>query len=165
MLLKIVLLSIVLVFLLSATFACTQVIEKNSGITRIQVPILFSLGGDFPVSELDALPEAQRLLPVGCLASQQQVDAVLQHFQEGGKGFPAVDFSTQLVLFARNTVFYNRLSIAGVTLVGDSLEVLSMSTMSAMPIKEKVAMSLAVVERSGARFIVVNGEKIEIRKE
>jgi hypothetical protein len=35
--------------------------------------------------------------------------------------------------------------------------------MSAMPIKEKVAMSLVVVERGGAKFIDVNGEKIELR--
>ena len=38
-----------------------------------------------------------------------------------------------------------------------------MSTMSARPIKEKVAMSLVVVARGSAQFVDVNGVKVVIR--
>jgi hypothetical protein len=147
--------------LLIAASACTLATENSPGVAH-KVPILHSLGGDFPVTALDLLPEGQRLNPVGYLGSQSQLDAVVEQLQAGGKMLPTVDFTTQLVLFVRNTRFYNRLSIGAVTLAGATFEILSMSTMSAMPIKEKVAMSLVVVERGGAKFIAVNGEKVVI---
>jgi hypothetical protein len=148
-------------FLVIATSACTLATENRPGVAH-KVPILHSIGGDFPVAALDLLPEGQRLNPVGYLGSQSQLDAVVEHLQSGGKTLPTVDFTTQLVLFARNTRFYNRLSIGAVTLAGATFEILSMSTMSAMPIEEKVVMSLVVVERGGAKFIDVNGVMVEI---
>ena len=153
---------ILLTFLVIATSACTLATENRPGVVH-KVPILHSLGGDFPVAALDLLPDGQRMSPVGFIGNQTRLDAVIEQFQAGGKVLPAVDFSTQLVLFARNTRFYNRLSIGAVTLVGTTFEILSMSTMSARPIKEKVAMSLVVVARGAARFVSVNGEQMEIR--
>lgn len=164
MLKKLLLNSLLLIVFLVTSTACVPATGRSQEVVTIQIPILSSLGGDFPVAELSALPEDQRMNPIGFIGSQQQLDTVLNHLQAGGRLLPPVDFSTQLVLFARNTRFYNRLSIASVTLVGDTVEILSMSTMSAMPIGEKVAMSLVVVEQGGARFIAVNGEKMAIGK-
>ena len=158
---KTVVQSLFLIIFLLLFSACTSAKQNSSGIP-LKVAIIHSLGGDFPVAQLDVLPVGQRLNPVGYIVSQQQLAAVLRHIESGDTILPAVDFSTQMVLFARNTRFYNRLSIGAVTLVGEAFEVLSMSTMSARPIEDKVAMSLVVVERGEARFIVVNGEKVEL---
>ncbi len=149
------------VFLVTST-ACVPAEESSTEIVTLQVPILASLGGDFPVAELGSLPDAQRMKPGGFIGSQQQLDAVLEHLHAGGKVLPPVDFSTQRVLYVRNTRFYNRLSIASVTLVDNTLEILSMSTLSAMPIKENVAMSLVVVPRLGAKYLKVAGEKVRL---
>lgn len=164
MVLKIVVQSLFLTFLLLFVSSCTSATDKHVAPDRIQVPILHTLGGDFPVAQLDVLPVGQRISPVGYIGSQQQLEALLQHLDGVGTyDLPTVDFSTELVLFARNTRFYNRLSIGRVTLAGDTLEVLSMSTMSARPIEDKVAMSLVVINKGRARFVSVNGEKVELR--
>ncbi|MCK5641190.1 MAG: hypothetical protein KAJ19_10345, partial [Gammaproteobacteria bacterium] len=70
-----------------------------------------------------------------------------------GEAVPEVDFKTNLVLFARNTQFYNRISIGKVNVKNGVAEVLAMETMSAMPIQDKVAMSLVVVPRKGIKLI------------
>lgn len=57
------------------------------------------------------------------------------------------------VLFERNTEFYNRISIAKGTLADEILTLLAMETMSARPIKEKVAMTTAVVPHAGVKTV------------
>jgi len=61
--------------------------------------------------------------------------------------------TANLVLFARNTQLYNRTRIGKVNVKNGVTEVLAMETMSAMPIEDKVAMSLAVVLRKGIESI------------
>ncbi len=68
-----------------------------------------------------------------------------------------------MVLFARNTQFYNRISIGQVNLKGGVVEVLAMETMSAAPIQDKVAMSLVVVPRQGISGIQAGDEVIPIK--
>ena len=51
---------------------------------------------------------------------------------------PEIDFTVNLVLFARNTQFYNRINIGKVNVSNGVAEVLAMETMSAMPIEDKV---------------------------
>jgi hypothetical protein len=162
MLKKILLHSLLLVVFLVTSTACVPAAGSNREVVTLQVPILSSLGGDFPVAGLGVLPEAQRMNPIGFIGSQMQLDKVLKYLQAGDKLLPPVDFSTQRVLYARNTVFYNHLSIAAVTLVGNTLKILSMSTLSAMPIEENVAMSLVVVPRLEAKYLEVAGEKVRL---
>jgi hypothetical protein len=57
------------------------------------------------------------------------------------------------VLFARNTQFYNSIRIGKVNVRDGVAEVLTMETMSAIPIEEKVAVSLVVVPRKGIKSI------------
>lgn len=152
--------SILLSLLLAS--ACTTIINDASEVKDGAVPILGSLNGDFPVSALTNLPEGQREQAVGYLDSQQQLGNVLQSIQAGGSLLPVVDFSSQIVLFSKNTVFYNRLSIGQVLRKGDTLTILVMETRSAMPITDKVAISLAVIERDGAQFIDASGQKVMI---
>ena len=64
-----------------------------------------------------------------------------------------LNFGKNLVVFSRNVAFYNRVNILKVTLKEGVAEILSMETMSAMPVEEKVAMALAEIPREGVRFL------------
>ena len=55
---------------------------------------------------------------------------------------------------------YNRIRIGKVNVKNGVAEVLAMETMSAMPIEDKVAMSLAVVGRQGISGIQIGNEVI-----
>ena len=68
------------------------------------------------------------------------------------------------MVFARNTQFFNHISIGKVNVKNGVAEVLAMETMSAMPIEDKVAMSLAAVPRSGITAIQNGDEIIPINK-
>ncbi len=118
--------------------------------------------GDFPVAKLDLLPVGQRQSRVGYLGDVDAFAAVWRAFQPQQE-LPAVDFATQLVVFSRNVDFYNRTAILKVTLKEGAAEVMAMETMSAMPIEDNVAMALAVIPRSGVRFITSGNERISVR--
>ena len=75
---------------------------------------------------------------------------------------PAVDFATPLVVFCRNRVFYNRVNIVKVTLRDGIAEIVAAETLSALPIENRVAMSMAVIPRTGVKFIQAGTERIAI---
>lgn len=118
----------------------------------IDLDIIDRWSGDFPVAELDRLPNGQRQYPTGYIGDQPNFVAVWQVLVPG-ETVPEVDFGRHLVVFSRNVNFYNRTNILKVTLSGGGAEILAMETMSAMPIEEKVAMAIAVVPRAGINFI------------
>ena len=117
-----------------------------------EVKILQSWHGDYPVDRLDLLPEKQREQPVGFINDVKTFEGVWRAFQPAG-AVPQIDFTTNLVLFARNTRFYNRICIGKVKVTNGAAEVLAMETMSAMPIEDKVAMSMVVVSRKNIKSI------------
>ena len=117
-----------------------------------EIEVLQSWQGDYPVAQLDALPEGQRERGIGYIADAEAFDNVWKAFQPG-EAVPEVDFTNNLVLFARNTQFFNRVRIGKVEVTNGVAEVLAMETLSAMPIEDKVAMSLAVVPRRGIESI------------
>ena len=78
--------------------------------------------------------------------------SIWEAFQPGAP-VPSVDFGAQLVLFARNTQFYNRLSIGQVSVKMGVAGVLAMETLSSAPITDKAAMALVVVSRQGIRGV------------
>ena len=89
---------------------------------------------------------------VGFINDAATFEAVWSAF-ESEKIIPDIDFKIHLVLFARNTQFYNHIRIGKVKVTNHIAEVLAAETMSAMPIEDKVAMSLAVVDRQGITAI------------
>jgi hypothetical protein len=128
-----------------------------------EAEILQSWQGDYPVARLDLLPEKQRQQPVGFMDDTKTFENVWKAFKQG-KAVPKIDFTTKLVLFVRNTQFYNRISIGKVNLTNGVAEVLAMETMSSMPIEDKVAMSLVVIPRQGITAIQTGGEIIPVKK-
>jgi hypothetical protein len=123
-----------------------------------EAEILQTWQGDYPVAQLERLPEGQREHKVGYIADSATFGNVWSALMPA-KAAAGVDFRTHLVVFVRNTQFYNRISIGKVKVSNGVAEVIAMETMSARPIRDKVAMSLAVVARKGITGIR-SGDKI-----
>ena len=139
---------------------------QNTGDTQPmtgEAEILKSWQGDYPVAQLGELPEAQRDCGIGYIADAETFENVWKAFKPG-ETVPAADFKDNLVLFARNTQFFNRIRIGKVKVTDGVAEVLAMETMSAMPIEDKVAMSLAVIPRKGIQSIQTGDESIPIKR-
>ncbi len=126
-----------------------------------EISVLQEWRGDYPVSELHRLPDVQRKTRVGYLSSPEQFMRVWQALKPGEK-VPEVDFSEHLVVFARNVTFYNRNAIAQVLLRDNVVEILVRETMSALPIEDRVAMSIAVIPRAGINYIEAGTERIPV---
>jgi hypothetical protein len=128
-----------------------------------EAEILQSWEGDYPVAQLQLLPEKQRQQAVGFIGDAKTFEAVWKTFKPG-ETVPEIDLKTNVVLFTRNTQFYNRIRIGKVKVTKGVAEVLAMETMSAMPIEDKVAMSLVKVSRQGITAIQSGDEIIPIKK-
>jgi len=128
-----------------------------------EAEIVQSWHGDYPLDQLKLLPDNQWEQAVGFIDNAITFAYVWKGFKPA-EAVPEIDFKISLVLFARNTQFYNRISIGQVILKNGVAEVLAMETMSAMPIEDKVAMSLAVVHRKGIIALQAGNEKIPITR-
>jgi len=141
------------------TGALSQHLQPLNGEAKIQQ----FWQGDYPLDQLDLLPENQRQQPVGFIGDAKTFKAVWKAFKPG-ETVPEIDFKANLVLFARNTQFFNRIRIGKVNVTNGVADVLAMETMSAMPIEDKVAMSLVVIARQGITGIQSGDKIIQINK-
>jgi hypothetical protein len=130
---------------------------------KSEAEILQSWQGDYSVDQLKLLPDDQQEQAVGFIDDSRTFEDIWRAFKPG-EDVPEIDFKTNLVLFARNTQFYNRISIGKVNVTNGVAEVLAMETMSAMPIEDKVAMSLVEVPRKGIRAIQTGDKIIPVNK-
>jgi len=126
-----------------------------------EAEILQSWQGDYPVDKLQLLPEKQREQAIGFIDNAEIFAGVWKAFMQG-EAVPEIDFKINLVLFARNTQFFNRTRISKVNVKSGVAEVLAMETRSAMPIEDKVAMSLVVVAKQGITAIQSDDQIIPI---
>ncbi|RJP93772.1 MAG: phosphatase PAP2 family protein [Desulfobacteraceae bacterium] len=129
----------------------------------VEAEILKSWQGDFPLNQLHLLPEGQRQSPAGFIDSAQTFTDVWKALKPG-EGVPVIDFNANLVLFARNTQFFNRISIGKVDVKNGVAQLLAMETMSANPLEDKAAMSMVVVSKSGVSAIQTGDKIIPIAK-
>jgi len=147
----------------SASNYGTPETAKQTPAASGEAEILQSWQGDYPVARLDLLPEKQREQGVGFIHEAKTLECVWNAFKPG-EAVPEIDFKVNLVLFARNTQFFNRISIGKVKVTNGVAEVLAMETMSAMPIEDKVAMSLVMVSRREITAIQTGDKNIPINK-
>ena len=126
-----------------------------------EVEILQSWQGDYPVDRLNVFPEGQRDLGIGTITDPGTFENVWKALKPD-EVVPEIDFKDELVLFARNTQFFNRVRIGKVNVTNGVAEVLAMETLSAMPIEDKVAMSLAVVPRKGIQSIKTRDGRLSV---
>lgn len=144
---------ITIVILFGCNSSETGAIESNP-VQEVEgeAEILHSWHGDYPVAQLNLLPENQREQAVGFISDAKIFEGLWEAFKPGEE-LPEIDFEANLVLFARNIQFYNRISIGKVNLKDGVAEVLAMETMSAIPIEDKVGMSLVMVSRIGIKSV------------
>ena len=151
---------------LKPTRNCQAEAEALANLTKSfngEADILQFWQGDFPVTQLQLMPINQREQGIGFIDDAETFAAVWKTFKPG-EAFPDIDFKTNLVLFTRNTQFYNRIRIGKVNVTNGVAEVLAMETMSAMPIQDKVAMSMVVIARQGITGVQSGDEIIQINK-
>ncbi len=141
----------------TAVHAQTPINDK----TFQDLPILHKWSGDFPIDNIDRLPEGQTDTSIGYIGTKAVFANVWKAFKPE-ELVPEVDFTKTLVVFARNVVFYNRLSTFKITLKGDTLAVMAMETRSARPIEDKAAMAMASIPREGIKSIQVGNERIPV---
>jgi len=125
------------------------------------LPVLQRWSGDYPVTQIDSLPEGQRRSRVGYVGDPDTFGRVWRGFKPD-TAVPVVDFEKHIVVFARNLDFYNRTLIAKVILTHGAVEVVATETLSARPIEDKVAMALALIPRAGVKFIQAGKERIPV---
>ena len=126
-----------------------------------ELPLLLTWSGDFPVAELQRLPERQQKSRTGYFGDTKAFAPVWHVFQPGGKT-PEVDFDKNLVVFTRNVDFYNHTRIAGVKLADGVVDIIAIETMTSLPIEHKVAMALAVIPRADVKYIQSGHERITV---
>ena len=155
--------------LLSISFILLMSCSENQKDTVMEDPdskadldILQSWQGDYPVNQLNLLPEGQRDQNAGYIGDSESFIKVWNQFKPNSD-VPDIDFGNHLVLFARNIQYYNRISIGKVTLTAGVVDILAMETMSALPIEENVALSLVVVQREGITAIQIGNHKIFVK--
>ncbi len=155
---------LVLAFLLvlSLGACCGLPMEPQEFVTG-DLEVIQSWAGDYPTAELHRLPEGQKQGPTGFFDTPAAFSSVWHAFKPGDL-VPEVDFKKHLVVFSRNTSFYNHTSIMKVTADHGVVEVMTMSTMSAMPITDKVAMAMAVVPRAGVEVVRSGDQVIPVGK-
>lgn len=146
--------ALALVLLVGCSHSYTKTETKADSPQAVsgEAEILQSWHGDYPVAHLKLMPEKQREQVVGFIDDVETFEDVWRAFKPG-EDVPEIDFKANIVLFARNTHFYNRISIGKVNVTNGVAEVLAMETMSAMPIEDKVAISLVVVPRKDIKSI------------
>lgn len=128
---------------------------------RYDVKILQSWQGDYPLAQLEIFPENQREHGTGYINDENDFALIWKAFKPG-EDVPDVDLQDNVILFARNTRFYNRISIGKVEVQNGVAQVLAMETMSAQPIEEKVALSLAMIPRRGITAVRVGETVVRI---
>ncbi len=126
------------------------------------LPILQRWSGDFPLAQIDRLPEGQRQLPKGFFGDAESFAAAWQGLKPD-TAVPPVDFNNHLVVFSRNLNHYSRTLITKVILTAGVVEIVAKETAAASPVEEKVAMALALIPRAGLEFIQAGKERIPVR--
>ena len=162
----------VILMLCAAALMLVNCSHSNAGGTKLpedsqpftgEAEIRQSWQGDYPVAQIERLPEGQRDRALGYINDAGTFEQIWRIFMPG-EPVPQIDFRTRLVVYARNTQFYNRTSIGKVNVTDGMAEVLAMETMSARPIEDKVAMSLAVITRQGIVGLKIGDKALLIYK-
>jgi hypothetical protein len=142
-----------------AVLACSGRHTARTSDPKQEIAILNSWSGDLPVSALTLLPEKQRQLGTGFIGDTASFRSLWVAI-DPDKPVPSVNFDLHLVVFSRNTLFYNRKRIFRVLLDDGVAEVLSSETMSSLPIENRLGIALAVIPRNGIRRLKTDGESL-----
>lgn len=154
-----------LVFLLSCTHSMDKAKDPSHKTpeSRTEVEIKQSWNGDYPVDQLAALPEKADQKGTGYIGDPQTFGAVWLAFKPG-EPVPDIDFTENLVIYVHNIQYYNHISIGKMILKNGVVEVIAMETLSARPIEDVVAMSMAMSSREGVTGIQSREGIVQVTK-
>ena len=113
--------------------------------------------GFYPVKQLVKLPAKQQKSAVGAIQDKKTWEAVFKALQPDMK-LPEVDFKKNMVVFARNIRFVNRIIGLTAMVEKETLVVRYASTRTARPIVDQVFFVAAVFPRKGISKIS-NGQE------
>jgi hypothetical protein len=140
---------------------CTHAQVPEEKHTLTDLPILAQWSGNYPVSQLDQLPEGQTSGQAGYLGSPAQFLRVWSVFKPGEE-VPHINFDANLVVFTRNTDFYNHINILKIILNDGVADIIAMETRSARPIEDSLAMAMAAIPRKGIKYILTGQKHVPI---
>jgi len=140
---------------------CGCAITETQNRPHGQIKPLYKWNGDYPVTQLFRLPAGQQDLSFGYIGDIETFLPVWRIFMPT-EILPSVDFTKNLIVFIRDTKFYNQKSILTVINEDTTAEILAMETMSTIPFEDKVAMAMAVIPRSGITNIKYGTEVIKV---
>lgn len=162
-------LSLLLTLAIMVLSACAHSMDKaeeqsqQAPASRTEVEIKQSWHGDYPVDQLAALPEKANQKGTGYIGDPQIFTAVWSAFKPGDP-VPDIDFNENLVIFVHNIQYYNHISIGKMVLKDGVVEAIAMETLSARPIEDVVAMSMAVISHDGVTGIMSREGVIQVAK-
>lgn len=157
--------TLLLIFLLSCARSINKKPDQSQSMPPIngEVKIQQSWQGDYPVDRLATLSESADQPGIGYIADSKLFGMVWVAFKPG-ESEPGIDFEENLIIFVRNIQYYNRIQIGKIKLENGVAEVLAMETLSARPIEDMVAISMAVVSRKGITGIQTRDGVIQVAK-
>ena len=157
--------SLLLVIWVSCTLPTKTVEDPPSNVStdETEAPIKQSWNGDYPVASLASLPEKADHHGTGYIADPLTFSSIWSAFKPNEQT-PEIDFKNNLVIFVRNIQYYNHIMIGKVVLKNGVAEVIAMETLSARPIEDVVAISMAVISRDGVEGIQTRGGVIQVTK-
>ena len=130
---------------------------------KTEKAIKHSWNGDYPVDQLALLAEKADQKGAGYIGDAHTFKAVWSAFKPG-EHEPDIDFNENLVIFVRNIQYFNRIMIGKVILEDGVVNVMAMETLSARPIEDVVALSMAVISREGVDGIQTRDGVIQVAK-
>lgn len=134
---------------------------SSVGVNQNYLPILNRWSGDYPIAELDRLKEWHAQSRGGYIGDAAAFASFWEAFKRGTAA-PQVDFSKNIVVFARGDGSCKQMFIAKVTLKENIAEVVAEGNMSGPPPEGSLAVALAVIPRDKVKFIRVGNEQIAV---
>ena len=119
--------------------------------------------GFYPIKQLVKLPAKQQKSAVGAIQDKKTWEAVFKALQPDMK-LPEVDFKKNMVVFARNIRFVNRIIGLTAMVEEETLVVRYASTRTARPIVDQVFFVAAVFPRKGISKISNGQETVPLAK-
>ena len=129
------------------SFGC-QANDNNANADKINKEPLQQWQGDLPLAVLKQLPPASYKAGMGYINNQKTLDVIWPAIQND-TAKPDINFEKNIIVYVYNREFYNRTRISKIEVRSGVAEIIAMETLSALPIKDKVAFAMVLIEKEG----------------
>ncbi len=112
--------------------------------------------GLYPTSELDRFPTPE-IEGFGFISDQARWNSVWEAFSP--EPAPEIDFSREMVIYARNTIYLNELSPLYYENIAGVITAFPASTLSAIPIEDQVYWTAGTIPLEGVTHVGLTGSE------